>query len=108
MIAYVDEKGMITSTPPDPSKKKEVKLKDIQISMPKREESEEMDPNRNGFVTFYNESKGFGFIQDSETKEKVFVHINNCNDQIIEGNKVSFEIENGQKGPVAIKVNLLK
>ncbi len=107
MIAYVDENGLITSTPPDPNKKKEVKLEDIEIGTPKRED-EEFDPVRKGTVSFFNDSKGFGFIRDSETKESVFVHINNVEDEIREGNLVSFEVEMGPKGPSAIKVKQIK
>ena len=57
-----------------------------------------------GKVKWFNESKGFGFIRDSETKESVFVHINNVLDDIKEGNLVSFEVEMGHKGPTAVKV----
>jgi cold shock CspA family protein len=104
MIAYVDENGMITSTPPDPTKKKkETKLEDIEIGVPKREEIEE-DPIRNGILVFFNDSKGYGFIRDLDNDEKVFVHINNMIDEIVENNKVIFEIENGPKGPTAVKV----
>ncbi|TAJ14752.1 cold shock domain-containing protein [Marinilabiliaceae bacterium JC017] len=108
MIAYVDENGMITSTPPDPTKKKEIKLEDIEIGVPTRDSSEEIDPIRKGVVSFFNESKGYGFIKDMETKESVFVHINNVVDDIKEGNLVSFEVEMGQKGPTAVKVKQVK
>jgi cold shock CspA family protein len=104
MIAYVDENGMISSTPPDPNKKTDVKLEDIQIGVPKRDPADEPDPIRKGTVSFFNDSKGFGFIRDSETKESVFVHINNVLDDIKEGNLVSFEVEMGHKGPTAVKV----
>lgn len=105
MIAYVDAKGNITSTPPDPSKKEEVKLEDIQVSVPQSEDIP-MDPIRKGVVTFFNDSKGFGFIRDLETKESVFVHINDVLEDITEGNKVSFEVTMGHKGPAAIQVKL--
>ncbi len=109
MIAYVDEFGQIVDTPPDPTvKKKEVKAENIQIGVPKREDLPEMDPIRNGIVTFYNSDKGYGFIKDSETKESLFVHINNCDDEITEGNKVTFEVEMGAKGPTAVRVKLDK
>ena len=104
MIAYVDKNGMITSTPPEEQEKKEdIKLEDIEIGVPKKSEIEE-DPVRNGVVSFFNESKGYGFIKDSISKESIFVHANNCIDEITEGNKVSFETERGNKGLVAIKV----
>jgi cold shock CspA family protein len=107
MIAYVDADGNITSTPPDPSKKKDIKLEDIQISVPQSDDTP-MDPIRKGIVTFFNDSKGFGFIRDSETKESVFVHVNNLLEDIKEGNVVNFEVEMGQKGPTAVEVKLNK
>ncbi|MGE4587088.1 MAG: cold-shock protein [Mangrovibacterium sp.] len=107
MIAYVDENGVITDTPPDPEKKTEVKLEDIQIGVPKKDESQE-DPLRKGTVTFFNDSKGFGFIRDSETKESVFVHVNNLEEEIREGNLVSFELGKGPKGPIALQVRQIK
>ena len=108
MIAYVDENGMITTTPPDPTKKKDIKLEDIEIGVPKGDASQDLDPIRKGTVTFFNDSKGYGFIRDSETKESVFVHVNNVLEEIREGNLVSFEVEMGRKGPAAIHVKLIK
>ena len=107
MIAYVDENGMITSTPPDPTKKRIIKSEDITISIAKQE-NVELDPIRKGTVTFFNDSKGYGFIRDSETQESVFVHVNNLLEAIKEGNLVSFEVEMGQKGPTAVQVKLFK
>ena len=107
MIAYVDENGMITSTPPDPNKKRIIKSEDITISIAKQE-NVELDPIRKGTVTFFNDSKGYGFIRDSETQESVFVHVNNLLEAIKEGNLVSFEVEMGQKGPTAVQVKLFK
>ncbi len=103
MIAYVDEYGQITSTPPDPSKKKKVKSEDIELGVPTRT-TEEYDPNRKGIVSYFNESKGYGFIKDSQTKESIFVHVSNIAEEINEGNLVSFEVEMGPKGLTAIKV----
>ena len=105
MIAYVDEFGQITNTPPDPTTRVEVKLEDIEIGVPKREE-EEYDPIRTGIVTFFNESKGFGFIRDLETQESVFVHVNNTKEEVRENNKVRFETEQGPRGLAAIKVEI--
>lgn len=108
MIAYVDENGMITSTPPDPTKKKKIKAEDIKISVTRNDSTQNLDPIRKGIVSFFNESKGYGFIKDSETKESVFVHANNLLEDIKEGNIVSFEVEMGKKGPNAIQVKLFK
>ena len=103
MIAYVDENGMISDTPPDPTKKKEIASEDIDLNVPKRE-SLEMNTERKGKVTFFNESKGYGFIKDMATQESVFVHVNNITEPIKENNLVTFEVEMGPKGPTAMKV----
>jgi len=104
MMAYVDEYGNITSTPPDPDKKKKViKTEDIQIGVA-RQENVVQEITRNGKVTFFNESKGYGFIVDHQSNESVFVHINQLIDQIRENDKVTFEIEMGPKGPNAVRV----
>ncbi len=109
MIAYVDEHGMISSTAPDPTKKKEeIKLEDIEIGVPNRDSAEKTDPIRKGIVSFFNDSKGYGFIRDLETNESVFVHINNVLEDIKEGNMVSFEVEMGPKGLAASQVKLFK
>lgn len=104
MIAYVDAEGNITDTPPDPNqKKKEIKHEDIQLGATKRE-TLEADIIRTGIVTFFNESKGYGFIRDKDTQESVFVHVNGLEEPIKENNKVNFEIEMGPKGPNAVNV----
>lgn len=107
MIAYVDENGMITSTPPDPEKKNVIKTEDIEIST-RRLEDIPFDPEKKGTVTFYNENKGFGFIRESETQMSVFVHVNQLLEPIKEGNLVSFIIEKGVKGPTATQVKLIR
>jgi cold shock CspA family protein len=106
MIAYVDENGMLTDTPPDPASKKKTKVEDIEISVPRQDPGEKDDPIRRGRLTFFNNSKGYGFIRDSETQESIFVHVNEFEDDIMEGNMVIFEVEKGQKGPAAVRVKL--
>jgi len=107
-IAYVDEYGNFSSTPPDPQKKVSVKQEDIQVSVPKHAAPSKADLIRKGIVTFFNDSKGYGFIKDSETQESVFVHINGLIDPIKENNKVTFEVEMGHKGPNAVRVKLAR
>ena len=106
MIAYVDENGNITDTPPDPSKKKKINAEDIEIGVPRQADAEPLDPVRHGTVTFFNESKAYGFIRDQETNESIFVHINGLVDPIKDHDKVSFEIEMTPRGPNAVDVRL--
>lgn len=108
MIAYVDENGMIVDTPPDESDKTEVKLEDIEVSVPKGGATTDEDPVKKGVVTFFNESKGYGFIKEKETRQDVFVHVNNLTEPIKEGNMVTFEVEKGQRGPTAVNVKISK
>lgn len=105
MIAYVDENGNITSTPPDPTKKKQINEADIELGVPKQEVVE-VEIQRKGTVTFFNESKGYGFIKDHKSQESVFVHINGLVDRITENDKVTFEVKMDKKGPTAIEVKL--
>ncbi len=104
MLAYVDENGNLSSTPPDPRKKKIVKSEDMVIGVPKQEDIEPTEVIRKGTVTHFNESKGYGFIKDQQTQESVFVHINALETPIKENDKVTFEVERGHKGLNAVKV----
>jgi cold shock CspA family protein len=108
MLAYLDENGNLSSQPPDPRKKITVKAEDIEIGVPKHEPANPEDLIRKGTVTFFNDSKGYGFIKDQGTQESVFVHINSLTEAIKENNKVTFEIEMGPKGANAVNVKLVK
>lgn len=103
MIAYVDEFGNISDTPPDPTKKKKINAKSIEVSTPKREHIK-FDPIRKGRVDFFDHSKGFGFIMENETQERFFVHVNGLTEEVTENDKVSFELEQGMKGLNAVRV----
>ena len=103
MLAYVDENGNLTDTPPDPSKKRKVNASTIEISVPRREEEDEITV-RIGRIDFFNDSKGYGFIKEHETNEKYFVHINGLLEDVKEGDVVNFELEKGLKGLNAIRV----
>ncbi len=104
MLAYVDEYGRLSSTPPDPKTRNVMKLEDIQIGVAKQKEADPADLIRTGIVTFFNESKGYGFIKDMETQESVFVHISALTEPLKENNKVTFEVEMGPKGATAVRV----
>lgn len=107
MMAYLDENGNLSSTPPDPKKKKVFNPEDMQISVPKYEEGEAADTIRKGVVSYFNESKGFGFINDAQSGERIFVHINQLTEPINENEKVNFEVEHGPRGLSAINVRKL-
>ncbi len=104
MMAYIDENGNISDTPPDPRKRKEIKLEDIQVGVPEYVEPTEAELTRSGKITFFNHEKGFGFIKDLQTQQSVFVHINNLTVEVKENDKVTFEMGHGPKGPVAVNV----
>lgn len=108
MIAYLDENGNLSSKPPDPRKKVDIKVEDIEIGVRKQEPINPEDLIRKGTVTFFNDSKGYGFIKDDVTGESVFVHINSLAEAIKEQNKVIFEVEMGPKGSNAVNVKLAK
>ena len=59
---------------------------------------------KTGTVKFFNDEKGFGFIVDDETGNDVFVHVSGTIDEVTKGDSVEFEIQDGRKGPNAVKV----
>jgi len=106
MLAYVDEYGNITSTPPDQLKRKEIRAEDIVLGARNNVKANPADAFRKGKVTFFNTSKGYGFIKDLQSQESIFVHINALTEQIKENDKVSFEVEQGPRGLSAVRVKL--
>ncbi|MBB6108245.1 cold-shock protein [Mucilaginibacter lappiensis] len=60
-----------------------------------------------GTVKFFNESKGFGFITPSNGAKDLFVHVTALSGQIREGDEVTFDVEEGKKGPGAVNVKLV-
>ncbi len=61
----------------------------------------------NGTVKFFNDSKGYGFITPEDGSRDVFVHINGLTDEIAEGDKVSYDVEEGRKGLNAVNVQVI-
>ena len=107
MIAYVDEYGNISDTPPDPSEREEIDAEDIVVGVPPKSEREEEEENE-GTVKFYDDSKGYGFITVKGTGNSLFTHVKSHIDEITEGDKVTFDVAPGDKGPVAINVKVIK
>ncbi len=103
MIAYVDEFGRITDTPPDPTRKTKVDINSIEIGVARREDVAE-PTERTGKIDFFDDSKGFGFIKESNSQEKFFVHVKGLLQEVKEGDTVTFELERGLKGMNAVRV----
>ena len=106
MMAYIDENGNISSTPPDPRKKIIINVEDIEIGVPKQREMSPEELLRKGVVTFFNHDKGYGFIKDMQTQESIFVHVNSSADELKENSRVIFEVEKGPKGLNAVNVKI--
>lgn len=104
MIAYVDENGNITSTPPEEQNKAKVKVEEIEIATPKKEEEE--PAVLKGRIEFFNSDKGYGFVKDLASTDKFFFHISAAPANIAQGNIVFFETERGARGINAVRIKL--
>ncbi len=62
---------------------------------------------KKGIVKFFNNSKGFGFITEDESKTDYFVHISGIIDEIKDGDSVEFELTEGKKGLNAVNVKII-
>ena len=105
MIAYVDEFGVISDTPPDMTNKQEVDIENIAVSTPKREAEEAVALT--GRVEYFSSDKGYGFIKPTDGSDKYFFHISNAPSTIAEGNTVTFELERGQRGMNATNITIV-
>jgi CspA family cold shock protein len=61
---------------------------------------------KEGTVKFFNESKGYGFIKDSESENEYFVHVSELVDRIKDNDKVTYDLKEGRKGLNAVNVKL--
>ena len=105
-LTWVDEFGNFHDSPP--RDKQKVDSQDIVLGVPKKTEEEFEETERSGVVTSYNDRKLFGFIKDKQSQQSVFFHISDCEEEVVENNLVSFEIEMGPKGPAAKKVKVIR
>jgi cold shock CspA family protein len=103
MIAYVDEFGQFSDTPPDLTKRKDLDLEDISLGG-KRQERDTAGDKSEGKISYFNEEKGYGFIRDSKTRESVFFHLNSAKQPLRLNDSVVFEKVRGPKGMNATAV----
>lgn len=105
MLAYVDENGNLSNTPPDPKNMHKVAAEDIVIDTPKAVS----DPEAmlTGVISYFDPSKGYGFVVDEQTKERLFVHVSNLgqpNAELSMGDKVSYTAMRSPRGMQAVSV----
>jgi CspA family cold shock protein len=61
---------------------------------------------QSGTIKFFNETKGFGFVVDTNSGEEIFVHVSGLVDNVREGDNVTFDTQQGKKGLNAVNVQL--
>ncbi len=60
-----------------------------------------------GTVKFFNSEKGFGFIKHDDSNKETFVHVSGLINDIKEGDRVEFDLQEGKKGMNAVNVKLI-
>ena len=106
MLAYVDENGVLHTTPQDVKPREEIDISEIEVSVPRQSEAEEAEP-LSGRVEYFTSSKGYGFIKDASDGEKYFFHVTNAPAGIAEGDRVTFELERGTRGLNAVRIAII-
>ena len=61
----------------------------------------------NGKIKFFNETKGYGFVKDTDTEKEYFVHASGLIDKVKDEDLVTFELAEGRKGLNAVNVRLV-
>ena len=63
---------------------------------------------KEGTVKFFNTEKGFGFISPDDSSDDIFVHATGLKEEVKEGDKVTYETEEGRKGLNAVNVQIVR
>lgn len=100
MLAYVDEYGNLSETPPD------VRANSFNRPAPVAGTGRGLDDGRQqrGIVIFFDDNRGYGFIKNAQARESIFVHANSSAVELEENLKVTFEVQKGPKGLMAVNV----
>lgn len=101
MIAYVDENGVISSTPPQ-VKSKSTNEPASTVNNGGREKNKTSEIK--GRIEHINTEKGYGFIKELAQTNKYFFHVSGLIDAVQVGDAVLFDLERGKKGLNAVNV----
>lgn len=108
MIAYVDEFGKIISTPQDPERKIIFDEENNNFLAPKKIHEKVKETEHKGVVIFMNEEKGFGFIRDDTSGQKLFFHVSGLLEPVKQNSNVIYEKARSPRGISATKISLVK
>jgi cold shock CspA family protein len=103
MMAYIDEHGNISTTPLDVTKVISIKAEDIPVDG-RNGILRQNSAIRKGKITYFNEEKSYGFIQDLKSQQRVFFHISGLLEPAKENDDVVYETEMSPKGEKAINI----
>lgn len=106
MMAYVDENGNLSDTPPDPKNAYKAAADNIAIAIPKATPAD-AEALLTGVVSYYDPAKGYGFIVNEQTKERLFVHVTGLAQPTMElnmGDNVSYTATRSDRGMQAVSV----
>jgi cold shock CspA family protein len=104
MMVYVDEFGNLVDSPPDPKKKREIKTEEILLGAAAREA--EPEGPQTGTVSFYNDSKGYGFIREDRSQNSYFFLNRDFEGQPKIGQAVLFTGGESPRGLTAAAISL--
>lgn len=103
MLAYVDEYGNLSDSPPD---KRNRPTLPIPPTVANSNALNQQDALKTGIVTFFDADKGYGFIKETQSQESIFVHVNSSSVELKENLKIMFEIQQTPRGLAAVNVQL--
>jgi len=107
MLAYVDEDGNLSPVPPQGANVEDMTFNETRTrtNRPEPRTPRQADnPIKTGYVSFFNLSKGFGFITDDSSRERVFFHVNQLSQPLKENDRVTFSQEKTARGYNATNV----
>ncbi len=107
MMAFVDENGNLSDTPPDPNRAYKASVEDIMIDIPKTVATDS-DGLLDGVVSYFDPAKGYGFVIDDQTKERLFIHVTGLaqpNTELNTGDKVVYTAVRSPRGMQAVSVS---